>query len=274
MPLTVEQRASIIDASLAYLGTLAAFRRRNFKGRLFPNHIGGQIARNDLDQLGDAELRRLDTFIQLGHARYVGWPQPGLRLFASHVAIARERFGPLREALAQYGVNLFFAHDDIGGGRAWRQSLLEALSSADGLVTIHSIGFAASAFCNQEVGFALAREVPVVSLMDGEAPSGFISEIQGFPLRPGREGELAQQILELVKQRIPGRYGEACAQTLAHARNFAHADMLSDHIVDCPAPTGAMLDAIELAVRYNDQVYGSGNQVRLTEFCGRHGRQW
>ena len=142
----------------------------------------------------------------------------------------------------------------------------------DALLTIHSDGFQQSPFCNQEVGYALARHVPIISLMDGEPPSGFLSETQGIAIRLGEEGQTVTKVLNLFEQRSPDRYLAALARTLQQAGSYGHADMITKEIVMRSALTDETLADIRAAIRFNDQVYGSGNADRLIEWASQHGR--
>ncbi len=267
------ERTVITDAVLEHLRGLEPFRRRRLKDRLLPDRPGQQLDREALSALDGETLKALGRFLNVGDPQIAGWPKAGLRIFASHVAAARGRFGSLKDSFGRFGANLFFAHDDIEGGAPWRKSLLDALSTMDALVTIHSKGFAESVWCNQEVGFALARGIPIISLMDGEPPCGFISETQGIPMRPDSEQEIVGKALALILERDAKRYGEAMARVLKAATSYGHADMLADEVEECSASSPRALDDIELAVRFNDQVYESGNVDLLTAYAAAHGRQ-
>lgn len=215
----------------------------------------------------------MGRFLDIGKPTSSTWPILGLRIFASHLSSTRGRFSKLKDGFATHGAHLFFAHDDIDGGAPWRQSLLDALATMDALLAIHSPGFGASAYCNQEVGFAHGRGVPIVSLMDGEAPCGFISEAQGFPHREDDAATFIVKALSVIANRAPGRLSEATAGALKRADSYGRADKLTDQLLECETLAADALDDIDLAVRFNDQVYKSGNEPRLAKLAGKWGRQ-
>jgi hypothetical protein len=62
----------------------------------------------------------------------------------------------------------------------------------DAFLAIHTEGFSKSVWTQQEIGFAGARGVKIISFKMGEDPTGFISKHQALPrlnrtgLRPRR----------------------------------------------------------------------------------------
>ena len=72
------------------------------------------------------------------------------------------------------------------------------LNTMDAMVAIHTLGFSASTYTQQEVGFALGRGVKVISLEMGEQPTGFISRRQSLPGRSRAAEEIAKEINRLL----------------------------------------------------------------------------
>jgi hypothetical protein len=68
----------------------------------------------------------------------------------------------------------------------------------DAFVVIHTPGFSASEWTQQEIGFALGRGVKIISFKMGEDPTGFIWKHQA--LSPGRRTaeEVAKEIDALL----------------------------------------------------------------------------
>ena len=68
----------------------------------------------------------------------------------------------------------------------------------DAMVAVHTKGFSASFWTQQEIGFALGRGVKVISFKYGEDPTGFIGKHQALPrLRKSAE-EIATEIDKLL----------------------------------------------------------------------------
>jgi len=100
--------------------------------------------------------------------------------------------------LDEYGIVGFVAHQDIQPTREWEQEILLALRSMEAFLAVHTKGFAESPWTQQEIGFAIARGVSIVSVTFGEAPTGFLSKHQAI-LREGRTAEeIAKQVHNIL----------------------------------------------------------------------------
>lgn len=108
------------------------------------------------------------------------WDTEGFRLFLSHKTEVKRQAAALKEGLKLFGVSAFVAHEDIHPTRAWLDEIENALHSMDGFVAILTDGFHDSLWTDQEVGFALARGVPVIALRMGKDPYGFLGKFQAL----------------------------------------------------------------------------------------------
>lgn len=108
------------------------------------------------------------------------WGTEGFRLFLSHKTEVKREAAALKEGLKQFGVSAFVAHEDIHPTRAWLDEIENALHSMDGFVAVLTDGFHDSLWTDQEVGFALARGVPVIALRMGKDPYGFLGKFQAL----------------------------------------------------------------------------------------------
>jgi hypothetical protein len=70
----------------------------------------------------------------------------------------------VKTELKKAGFSSFLAHDDIRVSRVWREEILKRLDSCSALMAIVTKNFASSVWVNQEVGAAMARGKPIVSL--------------------------------------------------------------------------------------------------------------
>jgi len=82
----------------------------------------------------------------------------------------------LKERLQLLGVSCFVAHEDIHPGHEWQDEIENALASMDGFAALLTEGFHDSAWTDQEVGYALARGVPMIAVRLGRDPYGFIGK--------------------------------------------------------------------------------------------------
>jgi len=66
------------------------------------------------------------------------WRKGMLRLFVSHLAAHREFAGELQQALLDFGVSCFVAHNDIEPTQEWQTQIETALATCDALVALPS----------------------------------------------------------------------------------------------------------------------------------------
>jgi hypothetical protein len=123
----------------------------------------------------------------------------GFEIFISHLAEERVVAGEVKRRLLAYGVSCFVAHQQIDAGLAWQEEIQSALTRCDSLIAIHHSQFSNSEWTGQEIGWVLGRGMPVVSLMVGERPKGFLSHIQAINVpRSKTPGDCVEQILTVL----------------------------------------------------------------------------
>lgn len=84
--------------------------------------------------------------------------------FISHTSANKLRAAKLAEVLARYGVAGFVAHDAIEPTREWQTEIEKALATCDALCALVTSDFVESRWCDQEVGFVMARRKLIVPL--------------------------------------------------------------------------------------------------------------
>jgi TIR domain len=132
----------------------------------------------------DDSLRELHQFLT-GHIDLVGvssgphpWKNRGLRLFMSHLAKHQGEVGRVAFMLAKDGIDAFVAHTSIDPSLQWQDVIESALRSCDAMAVFLHDGFRESDWCDQEVGFAMSRNVPVLPLRFDLNPYGFMGKLQ------------------------------------------------------------------------------------------------
>jgi hypothetical protein len=108
------------------------------------------------------------------------WGEEGFRLFISHRNEVKKETGELKESLRQFGISCFVAHQDIHPTKAWQDEIENALASMDGFIALMTENFHDSDWTDQEVGFAFARDVPIIAVKLGKDPYGFIGKFQAL----------------------------------------------------------------------------------------------
>ena len=103
-------------------------------------------------------------------------------VFLSYNTADRSLAGKIGKQLEALGFAAFLAHEDIEVSVEWRAEILRHLDSCSGLIAIVTENFSRSKWTNQEVGIAMGKGKPVVSLVFGESGilPGFLESLQGI----------------------------------------------------------------------------------------------
>ncbi len=140
----------------------------------------------------------------------------GIRLFISHLAVEKKKAMRLRDCLRIYGVSGFVAHMDIEPTADWQTEIERALFTMDAFLSIHTENFSQSSWTQQEVGFAVARRVPIISLKmvpKGENPTGFIGRQQALLRYSESAEQIAIKVVDLLGEH-PGLRTKLAAKSL------------------------------------------------------------
>lgn len=116
------------------------------------------------------------------------------RLFISHISKDKQIATRLKHALSKFDIAGFVAHEDIHPTLPWQDEIERALQTMDALVAVHTKGFSASIWTQQEIGYALGRNTKIISFKMDEDPTGFISKHQAL----SRQNRTAEQIAEEI----------------------------------------------------------------------------
>jgi hypothetical protein len=127
------------------------------------------------------------------------WPDDSkFRLFINHISTDKKNATRLRECLKQYYISGFVAHEDIAPTDLWQVEIERALHSMDAFLAFLTPGFSKSFWAQQEIGFAVARGVYIISFQMGENPTGFISKQQALPRGDKKAEEIAKEVNSLL----------------------------------------------------------------------------
>lgn len=158
-----------------------------------------------IDDLGMDSIGHIASTVQPPRA----WEKTDkFRVFLSHVSKDKDKAHRLREALASYNVTAFVAHDDIEPTLEWQVQIERALHSMDAYVSMHTAGYSARTWCQQETGFAVGKGIKVIALRMGEDPTGFISKHQAISRGAKKAEDVAEEIDALLRadDRTKSRY--------------------------------------------------------------------
>jgi len=137
-----------------------------------------------LQQGADEGLVDLDEYLSGGTSRTASestdlpWEPGAVRLFVSHTSAHAKLAGAVRAIFLPWRVDAFVAHTTIEPSRDWELVIRRALASCDAMAALVSDDFRRSAWCDQEVGYCLARNAPIVPVRLHQDPHGFIAKYQ------------------------------------------------------------------------------------------------
>lgn len=126
------------------------------------------------------------------------WAENYYKLFLSHVSSYKKETAELQEALEFYGITAFVAHEDIEPTKEWQSEIEVALETMDGLAALLTPTFHDSNWTDQEIGFAIGKGVPVISVRLGLDPYGFIGKYQGMQGAGKTSRQTAKEIVQIL----------------------------------------------------------------------------
>ena len=105
-------------------------------------------------------------------------------------------------------IECFVAHEDIKIGKKWEQEIKEKLRNCDCLIAFLSKNFKSSPYCDQELGFAVCRNIPILScVLDKTNVYGFIKHLQIKSFKDHED--LANKIEEFIFDKKENLYLKA-----------------------------------------------------------------
>lgn len=126
------------------------------------------------------------------------WQRGYYRVFISHLTNDKLIASDLKRVMGTLGISCFVAHEDIEPTKVWQDEIVKALITADALCVIISPGIVNSKWCDQEIGFALGRDILCVSLMYGEKPYGILGMSQGVQCEGKKINNVAVAIFNIL----------------------------------------------------------------------------
>lgn len=179
------------------------------------------------------------------------WGEAGFRVFLSHKTEVKKETALLKDQLSLFGVAAFVAHEDILPTKEWQNEIESALESMDAFVALLTHDFHESLWTDQEVGYAIARSVPVVSVRLGRDPYGFIGKFQG--LRCSWQEAPVEIAKLLIKN---GRMIEAYIARLRQCGSFADGLELSKLLPLIETLTEKQVEDMRAAFSENSELNG------------------
>ncbi len=151
------------------------------------------------------------------------WDEGCFRLFVSHLADHKNDAVYLKNGMLKYGISCFVAHRDIEPSKEWINEIELGLKTSDALVALLRPGFHASKWTDQEIGYAMGRDLLVTSVRLGEDPYGFIGRYQAIASTDWPE--IVQHLLEVLisNKKTKKNMTRAALHVLSQSNTFAEA---------------------------------------------------
>jgi TIR domain len=189
------------------------------------------------------------------------WTPDTFRLFMSHTNEHKKVAADIRSVMSRWGIDCFVAHQMIEPTKEWQDEIESALYTCDALAALLTPDFSQSKWCDQEVGFAVARSVLIIPIRAGVDPYGFIAKYQALtpagPLEYGRY-DLAGSIFDLLvaSEQTNEKMTQPIVQRYVNSGSFDNTRAAFAHLEAIPKErwTQDMADAIEAAATSNTQV--------------------
>lgn len=175
------------------------------------------------------------------------------RVFLSYVSSVKEQAAKFKEDLELYGISTFLAHNDITPTTQWQEEIKKELTRMDALIALLTDDFHTSEYTDQEVGFALARDVPVYPVRLGKDPYGFISGIQA--ITSGWDGA-PLEIFKILLAREP-RTVDVYIQMVRSCGNYYQANELAKLLPEIQNLSDDQVGMLMGAFNRNSQVRAS-----------------
>lgn len=218
-----------------------------------------------------------DVQAQIDTAESPLWKSGYVRVFLSHSAAHKQFIGQVANELAVSGIHAFVAHDTMEYEQPWQDQIELGLRTMQAFVAIIHPEFLPSAWCQQEIGWALGRGVPQYAIRYPADPAGFIGRTQWPQGGEMNHRQVAALILEWVS-RIPefsDQIVEGLLAALRAAENYMDAGATAKRIATIDTLTPAQWAELAEIYHANDQVGGAGLVGReLAPYYRAHSQSW
>jgi hypothetical protein len=177
-----------------------------------------------------------------------------------------------------HGVDAFVAHTSIEASAEWQDVVEKALRTCHAMAVFLTEGFHESLWCDQEVGFALARPVPILPLKFDLNPYGFMGKLQAENCFNLEEHAIAQRIVDWL-MRTPSLRDltvECLVRAFAKSGSFDNSRHLLLELENVETFTSEQLKLLDEATKVNSQIREAliGNMPvpnRIKQLVSRHG---
>jgi hypothetical protein len=192
-----------------------------------------------------------------------------IRVFLSYSSKDKVLAGKIDEQLKKFGANPYLANDDIKPTEQWQKRIETELKKCDVFIPILTSKFHYSKWTDQEIGFALCRDILIVPLKVDTNPYGFMGKFQALPLMPRDIEQTCIHIAKVVceKTDFADKVLKGVIKIFGASDSFVEAEQNSSYLLKFQAfLTPKHIRAIRRLAASNQQVVHSfGAQRNLHE---------
>jgi hypothetical protein len=187
------------------------------------------------------------------------WHKDMLRLFISHLATHKIFAAELQEALLEYGISAFVAHNDIEPTLEWQAQIEAALTTCEALLALLHDKFHASNWTDQEIGFVMGRRMPAFAVRFSETPYGFIGRFQAFNGNGKTAAVLAREIFDSFRKnkQTQRRMNEVLVTLFEKSGSFAQAKERIGFLEELEVWSPSFSSRVRAAAEANSQISSS-----------------
>ena len=203
------------------------------------------------------EINPLDSASSIPDPAF--WKENCFKLFLSHISSFKKETAELQKRLHYFGITSFVAHEDIEPTKEWQTEIEIALKTMDGLAALLTTGFHESKWTDQEVGVAMGRSVPILSIRFGTDPYGFIGKYQGIQGSGKDAKQISKEILIVLlnADKSKQRMVNCLVYSFIKSETYAESKEKIGLIEQASFLTAEQLTLLENSVKDNSQVKNS-----------------
>lgn len=204
------------------------------------------------------------------------WEPEHVRVFISHSAQYKAFVSEVAKYLDAFGFHGFVAHDSMTVSQSWQRQIEQALRTMDAAVVILHPEVNSSAWCQQEIGWALGRGVPHFVLRMGADPDGFIAATQWASRPEARPEQIGALIIDWLID-VPALRSAILTGLLGALREVTSFDRAARILERVEAISGLSpddLDTLGSIWAQNGQLTGRNPEAVLRRIHGAYGRPW
>jgi hypothetical protein len=221
------------------------------------NMLEGNSDQTLIDLAQHLEINLFESTSSIPDPKF--WKKNFFKLFLSHISAFKKETAELQEFLLPYGITSFVAHEDIEPTKEWQSEIEIALKTMDGLASLLTPDFHESKWTDQEVGVAIGRSVPILSIKYGLDPYGFIGKYQGLQGSGKSLKQISKEIMMvfLSNKNSQQKMSHGLVYSFIESESFAESKEKIGLIEEVPYLSMELIKLLENSIKENRQVRDS-----------------